>query len=327
MHLKMHSNLNQTILKATNASDAKEVEEIQTLWSGYGKIIRVALTGGSVNTVIVKNIVFPNQTNHPRGWNTNTSHERKVKSYQVEVEWYKNYSKACDENCKVPLCYGAESRGEDQVIVLEDLDAAGFPIRKSHLSKEEVKVCLKWLANFHATFMAVKPEGLWINGSYWHLATRPDELAAMDEGDLKRSASTIDKQLNNCRYQTLIHGDAKVANFCFNENLDKVAAVDFQYVGGGCGMKDVSYLMGSCLTEVECGRHEEELLNFYFSALEMALVKKEKALEFKDLEMEWRKLYPIAWADFTRFLMGWMPAHQKINGYSKKMVNKVLATI
>ena len=82
--------LKQILFNHIQATEAKEVEHIQTLWSGYGKIARIALTGSDINTVIVKKIVLPKQTNHPRGWNTDKSHHRKVKSYQVEIEWYKN---------------------------------------------------------------------------------------------------------------------------------------------------------------------------------------------------------------------------------------------
>ena len=48
---------------------------------------------------------------------------------------------------------------------------------------------------------------------------------------------------------------------------------------------------------------------------------------FEELENEWRTLYPIACTDFTRFLLGWMPSHQKINRYNLNLMNTVLAKL
>ena len=321
------SNVKAFILKATNASSCEEVEVIQSLWSGYGKISRYQLTGAEMNTVIVKNIIFPTQTNHPRGWNTSKSHNRKVKSYRVETAYYTDFNNLCNNACRTPKLIGSNTIGEEQVIILEDLDVAGFSARKSQLTIEQIKVCLKWLANFHATFMGQQPKGIWETGTYWHLDTRPDEFAAMHNTSLKEAANNIDTLLNNCTYKTFVHGDAKVANFCFSEDLKKVAAVDFQYVGGGCGMKDVAYLMGSCLSENECNIYENELLSSYFNTLEIALDKTPINLNFISLVKEWRMLYSVCWADFTRFLMGWMPTHQKINGYSKIKVEEALRAL
>jgi len=48
-----------------------------------------------------------------------------------------------------------------------------------------------------------------------------------------------------------VHGDAKLANFCFSRDGKKVAAVDFQYVDGGCGMKDLSrIIVGSSIAVI-----------------------------------------------------------------------------
>jgi len=318
------NNVKDFILKSTNASDCEETEVIQSLWSGYGKISRYQLTGAEMQTVIIKNIIFPTQANHPRGWNTSNSHHRKVKSYQVEAAYYMNFNDLCYSDCRTPQLINTTTIGEEKVIILEDLDAAGYPVRKSQLTVKQVKVCLKWLANFHATFMGKHPKGLWKTGTYWHLETRPDEFAEMNITPLKKAAKYIDTLLNNCTYQTLVHGDAKVANFCFSEDLKKVAAVDFQYVGGGCGMKDIAYLMGSCLSENECNIYEKELLTYYFKQLEIALDKSDIAVDYNGLENEWRRLYSVCWADFTRFLMGWMPTHQKINEYSNIKVEEAL---
>ena len=41
-----------------------------------------------------------------------------------------------------------------------------------------------------------------------------------------------------------------------------VAAVDFQYVGAGCGMKDVAYLLGSCLDDKGHEALEADLLDY-----------------------------------------------------------------
>jgi len=185
----------------------------------------------------------------------------------------------------------------------------------------EIRVCLSWLANFHALFLGVDPEGLWPVGTYWHLETRPDELEAMEDGHLKAAAGEIDRTLNECRFKTIVHGDAKLANFCFSQGGRDVAAVDFQYVGGGCGIKDVIYLLGSCLEGRECQKEVPGLLRHYFAELKSSV---DKEVDFAALEEEWTELFAFAWADFDRFLLGWMPGHWKINSYSQQLTNKIL---
>jgi len=211
--------------------------------------------------------------------------------------------------------------------VFEDLDASGFPLRKDTVSMIEIRACLRWLANFHATFMGKKPTELWPVGTYWHLDTRPDELAALADVELKQAATLIDQKLQASSWQTFVHGDAKLANFCFSEDGKQVAAVDFQYVGGGCGMKDVAYFIGSCFYEEDCERYEVELLDYYFARLKEAVVKRNSSFDPASIEQDWRELYPVAWADFHRFLKGWSPGHWKINGYSERIAREVVAQL
>jgi len=172
--------------------------------------------------------------------------------------------------------------------------------------------------------MGERPEGLWPTGTYWHLATRPDEFEALDDGPLKSAASIIDHRLTASPFQTFVHGDAKLANFCFSADGRKAAAVDFQYVGGGCGMKDVAYFISSCLDEEDSERMEAELLDRYFDLLRTALVSVGKSLDFDALETDWRALYPVAWTDFYRFLQGWSPGHWKLHRYSERLAREVL---
>lgn len=319
----MRKEIKSLILEKTGADRITSVEIVQELWSGFGKLQRIFLDGAAVDSVVVKNIELKGARQHPRGWDTANSYNRKLKSYRVEQEWYASYSDRCNDKCRVPKLLGHLSSEDRQIILLEDLDGAGFDLRINQPNIEELKQCLRWLSNFHAQFMMQPAEGLWSQGTYWHLNTRPDEYRAMPDSKLKRQALKIDEALNSSTYITFIHGDAKIANFCFSDT-GSVAAVDFQYVGAGCGIKDVAYLIGSCLSEHDCFRLENELLSFYFQALKEALDAKHSIVEFWELEKEWRKLYPYAWADFSRFLIGWSPKHHKLNQYSKKMIDDVL---
>ena len=206
----------QIILDSTDSNAIESTELIQSLWSGYGEILKVSLSeNDDLSSVIVKYIDLPKNSAHPRGWNTKKSHERKVKSYEVEMAWYSNFSSICNDSCRLAKKIASASQGNSHIIVMEDLDAAGFPVRKGHLGQDGVRSCLSWLANFHATFMHSIPDGLWSTGTYWHLDTRPDELKEMANGHLKTYASQIDQKLSSCKYQTFVHGDAKVANSAF----------------------------------------------------------------------------------------------------------------
>lgn len=322
----MNTSFKTFILQKLNAKALHEVQMVQQLWSGYGSIKRYRVLDGFANTIIVKHVKLPELNKHPRGWNTDISHQRKVNSYEVESNWYDSYSKQSDDTCRIPACYGILKIGTEVCIVLEDLDASGYPLRKTMVTKKEADNCIKWLANFHASYLNIKPTGLWETGTYWHLETRPDELKVLDDVRLKNAAHEIDSLLASSPFQTIVHGDAKLANFCFTE-LGGVAAVDFQYVGGGVGVKDLAYFIGSCYDEEDCETLEEDILNVYFSALQKGLEKRNIEIKFSELEKDWRNLYPVAWTDFHRFLKGWSPGHWKINSYSEKISKSVLDQI
>ncbi len=314
------------ILESTGAETLSLGECVQTLWSGYGRIFRAQLNGraGRGEAVIVKHVEPPSVRHHPRGWHSDRGHARKLRSYEVEAAWYRLHHRCCGPDCRVPRCLAAFEVDDSMVMVLEDLDAAGFPRRLTEVDRPQMDACLRWLAAFHAIFMGAKPVGVWPVGTYWHLDTRPDEWEVLEDRPLKEAACEIDRRLSAARYQSLVHGDAKLANFCFADHGNAVAAVDFQYVGGGCGMKDVAYFVGSCLHEDDCAALEGDVLDVYFQALRAALAKRHPDINANAVEHEWRGLYHLAWVDFHRFLKGWSPGHWKINGYSERLVREVL---
>jgi len=299
------------VARLSGASAASRAERIQSLWSGYGEVVRYQLTGADRGSVVVKHV-------RP-GKGGGRSHDRKLRSYEVEQAWYRDWSDRCGETCRVPQCLHVEKQGGEWLFVLEDLDASGFAGRKRSLSDRQLESCLRWLASFHATFLGERPRGLWKTGTYWHLKTRPDEHRSMARGPLREAAATLDERLRNARFQTLVHGDAKPANFCFSSDGKRVAAVDFQYVGGGCGMKDVAYLLTG-----EDRRATERGLQVYFQGLRAAV--RGSDVDADALEAEWRALFPVAWADFQRFLSGWAP-DWRIHPHGQAMTRKVLANL
>ena len=144
------------------------------------------------------------------------------------------------------------------------------------------------------------------------MATRPDELDALTDLELKQHATQIDQMLKDCPYPTIVHGDAKLANFCFDTDNQKAAAVDFQYVGLGCAMKDVALFMSSAIRPQDCADLESEVLEVYFEQLVQALAIYQPQLSAKKVEAAWRPMFGLAWADFQRFVKGWSPNHWKI---------------
>ena len=206
---------------------ATHVETVQSLWSGYGSILRVSLAGGSAGaahgeapgeaptSVIVKQVHPPAVAEHPRGWSGRASHERKLRSYEVERAFYGAWHPGPVAAHRTARCFAAETYDGGFRFLLEYLDGAGFTARRQQLTEAELRECLRWLAAFHGAHLNRDPKGLWPVGTYWHLATRQEELAAMGDDQLRDAAPKLDALLRDCPYRTLVHGDAKVANFCF----------------------------------------------------------------------------------------------------------------
>jgi hypothetical protein len=315
-----------------------ETSLIQTLWSGYGACFRASLLPNENSMInspvyaVVKCAVTPTIQDHPRGWNSNTGHHRKLRSFAIENNFYRYVQPFTSEKCTIPRCIDTAQDGDSTLLVMEDLGKLGFTQTTLRLSVAQAEVVLVWLAEFHSRFVNSQSYfqtnniSLWETGTYWHLETRQDEFRTMAPGKLKESAIKIDRILNDAKYQSLVHGDAKVANFCFTPDYLSCAAVDFQYAGFGVGVKDVAYFLGSALNEDDQVNYSEHCLEVYFNALARALKNRCSEItsvyesapilnisEIPLLISEWRRLYPIACADFHRFLAGWSPHHWKID--------------
>ena len=310
--------LAERVRRATGARACEIGSRLQALWGGYGELWRAELaTKDEVASVVVKDVSPPPD-------DRSLAHRRKLRSYRVEQAFYARYAAACSEACRVPRALALRAEDGGFLTVLEDLDAAGFDERCRRVSEGQLSGTLRWLAAFHATFLGQAPDDLWKIGTYWHLATRPDELARMRHAPLRRAAPAIDARLSAARFRTFVHGDAKLENVCFARR-DRVALVDFQYVGGGVGVKDVAYFLSSCLHPAECAVLVPRYLDEYFVVLRAALAERLEPSALDELEREWRDLFPLAWVDLYRFLLGWAPGQYDPDPFSDALVAQVLA--
>ena len=92
-------------------------------------------------------------------------------------------------------------------------------------------------------------------------------------------------------------------------------------------MKDLAYFVGSCFRDEEAERMENEVLDFYFFQIRKLKQKLGVPVSEDELEMEWRPLYRVAWADFHRFMKGWSPGHWKLSDYSERVTREVIDSL
>ena len=170
-----------------------DTQMIQPLWSGYGACFRATL-GYPNNTfsknhdersplqesqyhqaqqnplgaqqggdeaalkVVVKCATPPHRLSHPKGWNGESSHNRKCQSFKVENSFYSDVQVQTDASCRTAKCLGHSQQGEASLLVMEDLAHSGYSRTASSLTAEQCITVLKWLANFHARFVNVRGE-------------------------------------------------------------------------------------------------------------------------------------------------------------------------
>lgn len=322
MNIKVSEHNYQILVSSLGLGHIVSLEVIQPLWSNCGYLVRVYCQSKSL---IIKHIELPKQIKNAKGWSSRAAYQRKLRSYHVEMRWYTSFAK--NNIARVPQTLMAIDNSPSLMLVMEDLQSSGFTQTIESAQKVHLQSCLKWLASFHAQHIQNTYKGLWENGTYWHLATRRDELKALDDPALKKMAGTIDSILTRAPFPTLVHGDAKLANFCFTADGKLAAAVDFQYVGRGCAMKDIVLFMSSAVAPNQCVQMEPWILNQYFSYLKKSLEQFQPHLSPADVEAAWRPLFPVAWADFQRFIKGWCPSHWKINDYTESLTKMALKYI
>ena len=131
--------LAEQIRKGVSAERVELGARIQSLWGGYGELRRVELFGARAVSAVLKSVAPPPEREFAQSAAKLRSHRRKLRSYEVELAFYRGFAKACDAACRVPELLHGEARQDRFLFVLSDLDAAGFPTRRTRCDEREVK--------------------------------------------------------------------------------------------------------------------------------------------------------------------------------------------
>lgn len=200
-----------------------------SLWAGYGSIkcLTLKTDDGAVKKLICKVVSPPNDSG--------IAHERKVKSYLVEIELYRISSLMKKAGISIADIFFLESHPTGKATLLMSDLRVLYPISgDGGLDWFKTVAAIDWLAKFHAFHMerseSLTNENLWYEGCYWRLDTRLKEYEDIgsDWDRLKNSAFVIADLLKNGThvesngfsypYKTLVHGDFKSPNLQFARN-------------------------------------------------------------------------------------------------------------
>lgn len=194
------------------------LEELQSLWAGYGSIYAVEATSsdaaGAIQKrsirLIMKVIAPPHAVKETEG------HLRKMLSYHVEQYFYERISGLLKDDVAIAECWhsslddefiNSQEHPNMMAFILTDLREE-FPVageKRSVLEQNQVLAAIEWLSKFHKAskqlvkiphFDLILPplqeaeqqqhttrrhQSLWLNGGYTYLATRRSEYKKLSE--------------------------------------------------------------------------------------------------------------------------------------------------
>ncbi|TXC85133.1 phosphotransferase [Luteibaculum oceani] len=293
--------LKQFVIEKFGDQALATLERRKTLWADYGCLYALQ---GQGKKLVLKHYQWPEEDSI-QDEAQRFAVARKRSSFRNELIWYRDMPMA--QQAGIPLAYGFEENNREIIIVLDDLESMGFVCNPQPLRSHHVKACLEFLVDFHIRNLNVNEAH---KGGYWHLETRPFEFDKMEGGFFKDNAQTWDQTIKNAQFKTIIHGDAKPANYALN-NDNNVIAYDFQYWGQGIGTQDlVCYLYSICENQKDWTSYT----NLYFDLLQ-------QQMEFfeveggKEIVKEWKAMVEVCKNDYQRFLLGWNPDHYKVSRY------------
>ena len=234
---------------------------------------RVTFTadGGAEETVVLK-LASDNEDSRAAGVG--------LGAYEREINFYSKL--AGDLPTGLAGCHLAEYDPAEGwfTLVLDDIEGAVQGDQIKGCSPAEARLAIDAMAAIHAPVIGDLGVGVsdWLNldsplTQDLHAALLPGFIERY-EGRLRgehiavaeRFVASHDAWIDDDRPPLgLVHGDFRLDNLLFGDG--QVTVVDWQTVGWGPAMRDISYFLGNSLTTEDRRANEDELVRAYFDAL------------------------------------------------------------
>jgi hypothetical protein len=299
-------------LQASGALDpSARVTEVAQTAVGTGQMgdcLRLALTYDRTvpaPATLVAKLPSSNETSRATGM--------AMRTYEVEVCFYQEL--AADLPVRSPRCHHAEidHASGDFVLLMEDLAPAEQGDQVAGCSVDQARLVLAEAARLHAPrwgdptldrlewpvrwsqesqdAMHAMVTVLWPNFVERYGEALEDDVVAMGERFVSRLGAYY---AYRPRPHTVTHNDFRLDNLLFGtaEGGPPVAVVDWQTVGIGPGLGDVSYFLGAGLSVEDRRAHEEDLVREYHRGLG------EAGIEGFDWDRCWTDYRAFAYAGF-----------------------------
>jgi hypothetical protein len=208
-------------------------------------------------------------------------------AYERELKFYDAFSTQCP--LQPPRFYGGvDVTGQgDYLILIEDLMGARFVSQLDGLSIADAALTVRGLASMHAQYWndpkLDEPDALY-QFSDWAPIYEPSIASGwpLFEGDFSdlipeamhpmfapgnQMAGPIFHYFSQNRPKTLLHGDARMENICFDPVTGKPRMYDWQLAAAGPGVYDLMYFFANSIEPAELFDVGPGLINDYHAAL------------------------------------------------------------
>lgn len=206
-----------------------------------------------------------------------------VSLYRREVDFYNNVAPKVP-NLNLPEKLWADKSAENGVVIMEDVEAAGYVFADpvDTWPVDRVMLVVEQFAALHAaTWGTQAADAPWLDKHYedsvlglcgmWDAIVLADDRPPVPAymRDQRRMTAVVERWFatRNPRFQCILHGDAHLGNTGWSDERKAPMVIDWQIIHLGSCFTDIAYYVMTALTVDDRRKHEMDVLDHYLAKL------------------------------------------------------------